>query len=56
MVTSIKLAMKRARKVDGEMEEGEGSPSSPPLSPSHLTEGEAVRRALLERGEEERRL
>ena len=57
MVTSIKLAMKRARKVDGEDgEEGEGSPSSPPLSPSHLTEGEAVRRALLERGEEERRL
>ena len=54
MVTSIKLAMKRAREVDGETEEG--SPSSPPLSPSHLTEGEAVRKALLERGEEERRL
>ena len=59
MVTSIKLAMKRAREVDddGESEDEEGrSPSSPPISPSHLTEGEAVRKALLERGEEERRL
>ena len=58
MVTSIKLAMKRAREVDddGESEDVEGSPSSPPISPSHLTEGEAVRKALLERGEEERRL
>ena len=55
MVTSIKLAMKRTREVDdGENEEG--SPTSPPISPSHLTEGEAVRKALLERGEEERRL
>ena len=54
MVASIKVAMKRAREADEETEEG--SPSSPPLSPSHLTEGQAVRRALLERGEEERRL
>ena len=54
MVTSIKVAIKRAREV--EVEEEERCPSSPPLSPSHLTEGEAVRRNLLERGEEERRL
>ena len=58
MVTSIKLAMKRTREVDDnrENEDGQGSPTSPPISPSHLTEGEAVRKALLERGEEERRL
>jgi len=55
MVTSIKLAMKRARDVEEDKEE-ENSPTSPPLSPSHLTEGQAVRRALLEAGEEERRL
>ena len=55
MVTSIKLAMKRAREVEEDKEE-ENNPPSPPLSPSHLTEGEAVRRALLEAGEEERRL
>ena len=57
MVASIKVAMKRAREVDDDGENGEeGSPSVSPLSPSHLTEGETVRRALLERGEEERRL
>ena len=56
MVTSIKLAMKRAREVEEDKEEENNSPASPPLSPSHLTEGEAVRRALLEAGEEERRL